>query len=333
MEEDKIVSHQQTQHMSFSSFDELRQAVSGFDIDFRPLRHNKSQNSPPETMFQCNEGSRLLSHTHLHCHVEQRGNVQTGIRALALPVNQNTGIQSWFGQEVAADSLLLFPDHGEIDCISKPGFEVFVLSLPESELLAYAEYMGIPEPDKWIDGAERIIRCDPKARENLLSTLKNFQRFSINQQVGHDEAGHDITGQPLLLKDMVLEKILDMMVTPAAVSMKIPPKTMLRCIKRLREFIEAHKREPLQVKDLCKVADVSERTLQRVFKHYYDVSPKQFIKSQRLYGLHQDLRIADPAVSRVEILARYWGYWHFGQLARDYRHLFGELPSETLNRP
>ncbi len=327
MEKDKIVSHQQTQNQSFSSFDELREAVSGFDFDFRPLSHNKNRHNSPGAWFQYSEDSRLLSHTNIHCHVEQRGNVQTGIRALALPVNQNTGIQSWFGQEVTADSLLLFPDHGEIDCISKPGFEVFVLSLPESELLAYAEYMGIPEPDKWIDGAERIIRCDPKARENLLSTLKNFQRRSINQQANHDEAE-----QPLLLKDMVLEKILDMMVTPAAVSMKIPPETMQRCIKRLREFIEAHKREPLQVKDLCKVADVSERTLQRVFKHYYDVSPKQFIKSQRLYGLHQDLRIADPAVSRVDMLAHYWGYWHLGQLAKDYRHLFGELPSETLNR-
>ena len=328
MEEDKNTSHRQTQNQLFSSFDELRQTVLGFDLDFRPLSHNKSQNSPPETFFQCSEGSRLLSHTHLHCQVEQRGSVQTGARALALPVNQNTGIKSWFGQEVAADSLLLFPDHGEIDCVSQPGFEVFVLTLPENELLAYAEYMGIPEPDKWIDGAERIIRCDPKARENLLSTLKTFQRRSIDQQASHDKAG-----QPLLLKDMVLEKILDMMVTPAPDLMKIPPKKMQRCIKRLREFIEAHQREPLQVKDLCKVANVSERTLQRVFKHYYGVGPKQFIKSQRLYGLHRELRAAAPAVSGVETLARYWGYWHIGQLARDYRYLFGELPSETLSRP
>ena len=327
MEEDSITSYQKTQNLSFSSFDELRQTVRGFDLDFRPLSQNKSQNTPAETFFQCSEGSRLLSHTHLHRQVEQRGNVPTGTRALALPVKQNTGIQSWFGQEVAADSLLLFPDHGEIECVSQPGFEAFVLSLPEEELLAYAEYMGVAEPDKWIDGAERIIRCDPKAREDLLSTLKNFQHRSINQPASYGE-----TEQPLFLKEMVLEKILDMMVTPAPGSKKIPPETMQRCIKYIREFIEVHQREPLQVKDLCKVANVSERTLQRVFKHYYDVSPKQYIKSQRLYGLHRDLRIADPAVSRVEILARYWGYWHFGQLARDYRHLFGELPSETLNR-
>ncbi|HHA18893.1 MAG TPA: helix-turn-helix domain-containing protein, partial [Methylophaga sp.] len=38
------------------------------------------------------------------------------------------------------------------------------------------------------------------------------------------------------------------------------------------------------------------------------------------------------AVSRVDMLAHYWGYWHLGQLAKDYRHFFGELPSETLNR-
>ena len=28
-------------------------------------------------------------------------------------------------------------------------------------------------------------------------------------------------------------------------------------------------------------------------------------------------------------VAHRWGFWHMGQFARDYRRLFGELPSET----
>ena len=29
--------------------------------------------------------------------------------------------------------------------------------------------------------------------------------------------------------------------------------------------------------------------------------------------------------------ANEWGFWHMGQFAKDYRRMFGELPSETLN--
>jgi len=29
-------------------------------------------------------------------------------------------------------------------------------------------------------------------------------------------------------------------------------------------------------------------------------------------------------------VANAWGFWHMGQFARDYRRLFGELPSDTL---
>ncbi len=319
----KIVSTPQFQSQSFSSLDELREATHAIDADFRPL----SSNSAPATLCQYLEGSCLLSHTNLHCQIEQRGSLQAGTRTLALPVGPTSGIENWYGQDVAKDSLLLFPDHGEIDCVSQPGFEVFTLTLPENEILASAEHLGISEPDKWIDGTERIISCDPKARENLLSTLKAFQHNCIEQQVGLDKA---VPQQSL--KEMVLEKMLDMMVPPASTSIKITSKTMQRCVKRTREFVEANRYEPLRVRDLCNAASVSERTLQRVFKRYYGISPKQFIKSQRLFGLHRDLLHADPAVSSVSMLAHYWEYWHMGQLARDYQYLFGELPSETLNK-
>jgi hypothetical protein len=26
-----------------------------------------------------------------------------------------------------------------------------------------------------------------------------------------------------------------------------------------------------------------------------------------------------------------WGFWHMGQFAKDYKFMFGQLPSETLN--
>ena len=35
---------------------------------------------------------------------------------------------------------------------------------------------------------------------------------------------------------------------------------------------------------------------------------------------------------KVADVANEWGFWHMGGFAADYRKLFGELPSTTLNR-
>lgn len=319
---DKPAYHQ-IQNKSFSSFDELRQATLAFDVDFRPL----TVSSAASTLFQFIEGPRMLSHTTLHSQVEQRGSLPPGTRTLALPVGPNPRLEKWYGQDVTENSLLLFPDHGEIDCVSQPGFEVFILTLPESELLACAEDLGISEPDPWIDGAGSIFSCAPKERDKLLSTLKNFQRACVDQQ-----AAHNNTPQQQFIKDTILNKIVNLVDAAPSTSMKIPFRSMQRCIDRTREFVDANQREPLKVRDLCKAASVSERTLERVFKRYYGVGPKQFLKSQKLFGFHRSLLAADPVVSSVSMLANHWGYWHMGQLARDYQYLFGELPSETLNR-
>ncbi|MCK5375915.1 MAG: helix-turn-helix domain-containing protein, partial [Acidobacteria bacterium] len=32
----------------------------------------------------------------------------------------------------------------------------------------------------------------------------------------------------------------------------------------------------------------------------------------------------------VTDVANNWGFWHMGQFAADYRKMFGELPSQTL---
>jgi len=317
-------SHHQVQNKSFSSFDELRQATLALDVDFRPLTSSDAD----ATLFQCIEGSRMLSHTTLHSQVEQRGSLPPGTRTLALPVGPNPSLEKWYGQDVTEDSLLLFPDHGEIDCVSQPSFEVFTLTLPENELLACAEHLGVSSRDKLIGATERIFNCDPKAREKLLSALKIFQRICVDQQASHNK-----TPQQQFIKDTILNEIVKLMDTASSTSMKTPPRSIERCIKRTREFVDANQREPLKVRDLCKAANVSERTLERIFKHHYGISPKQFLKSQRLFGLHRDLLTADPDVSSVSMLAGHWGYWHMGQLARDYQILFGELPSETLNRP
>jgi AraC family ethanolamine operon transcriptional activator len=61
------------------------------------------------------------------------------------------------------------------------------------------------------------------------------------------------------------------------------------------------------------------------------VTPKAYLQAERLKRVRRGLREADARTAQVTDVANAWGFWHMGQFAADYRKLFGELPSQTLN--
>lgn len=96
-----------------------------------------------------------------------------------------------------------------------------------------------------------------------------------------------------------------------------------------RDFIHAHPDTPVTVTDLCEVANVSRRTLQYAFESMLSISPIQYLRMSRLNGVRRALMVAEQGESVADLAAQ-WGFWHMSQFAKDYRLLFGERPSSTL---
>ena len=104
-------------------------------------------------------------------------------------------------------------------------------------------------------------------------------------------------------------------------------------VRRAIEFMDARLEGTVRILDVCKELEVSERTLHYAFAEVTGLSPKSYLKARRLNALRRDLKAADPRQDTVHRLAERWGFVHLGELAADYRRLFGELPSSTLKRP
>jgi transcriptional regulator GlxA family with amidase domain len=96
--------------------------------------------------------------------------------------------------------------------------------------------------------------------------------------------------------------------------------------------LAAHGGERVQVSDLCRAADVSERTLECAFKEVTGLSPVAYLKRLRLHRVRAALLAAEPSSTQVSVEALKWGFWHFGEFSRAYKQCFGELPSDTLRR-
>jgi len=114
--------------------------------------------------------------------------------------------------------------------------------------------------------------------------------------------------------------------------MRQPYRLRNRARNTALAYIEACRERQVTVGDLCRETGASERTLQYAFQDYFGTSPQAYLKAVRLHDVRKSLRESDAASTRVADIANYWGFWHMGQFARDYKKMFGELPSRTLGR-
>lgn len=103
-----------------------------------------------------------------------------------------------------------------------------------------------------------------------------------------------------------------------------------RVVTRIRDYILANRNQVITVPDLCRNFYISRRLLQYCFQEVVGMTPVAYLRALRLNGARRDLRDASSSYTTVQDIAANWGFWHLSQFARDYRALFGELPSSSL---
>ncbi len=116
-----------------------------------------------------------------------------------------------------------------------------------------------------------------------------------------------------------------------------PDTTTLRALRRrvrlvrdAEELMEACIGSPQYSEDVCAVLDVSRRALHDAFLAVRGMSLHRFLRLRRLNLVREALRSHAGGPAQVKAAALDFGFWHFGRFAREYRALFGEMPSETL---
>ncbi|WP_198808506.1 helix-turn-helix domain-containing protein [Leptolyngbya sp. BL0902] len=99
-----------------------------------------------------------------------------------------------------------------------------------------------------------------------------------------------------------------------------------------KAYIMANLDQPLTLADICQAVCSSQRSLQYGFQEMLGMGPMAFVKVQRLHGIRRALLHADPKPETVAHIAHQWGFFSLGHFSRDYKQLFGELPSKTLQQ-
>ena len=202
------------------------------------------------------------------------------------------------------------------------------VAIDKQMLNAYAQ--------KLVNGRqERKFTLHPQllGRSAEAASFRRYLEF-ISQELGQRGS---LLNSPLIATE-IQNSILSMFLSLWDNNSYLPLETQLEeaClpayVRQAREYIEANLDQPVSLADITAAAGVHVTTLLKGFRQHYQISPIAYLKRQRLEAAHRKLLAAEPLTTSVTEVATQWGFFHLGRFARDYRQLFGELPSETLKR-
>ena len=108
-----------------------------------------------------------------------------------------------------------------------------------------------------------------------------------------------------------------------------PPEKIVR---KAEERFYAAEEAPISLADLCLAAGVSQSTLYRAFYQVCDQPPLAYFRKRRLSSARRKLVNSSAVRGAVKHIALSTGLTELGRFSVEYRRLYGESPSTTLNR-
>ena len=96
-------------------------------------------------------------------------------------------------------------------------------------------------------------------------------------------------------------------------------------IQAVVEYIVAHPTESLDSTSLCKLADISQSTLQRLFKQHTGKTPREFIKELRMVTAARRLLVTDE---RISTIAYELGFENLAYFSNLFKSVYGVSPQQ-----
>jgi len=241
---------------------------------------------------------------------------------LGIPLNdqQESRIN---GLALETNNIMCRPGNTEFELTTPDDFDIFGIVINEHQLQEQANKQGID-----------INWMDITANERLAipaSTLSSI-KYLLNRLLDEKQLQHTRQTPDHLTQDLITMGLLDIFEQEAP-NQKIHTSYRHRhtIVQTAREYVAKHPDKALTLSELCEACHTSRRTLQNSFETILGLSPIQYLRFTRLNGVRRDLKTAEHTETVGDIAAR-WGFWHLGQFAKDYKNVFGELPSESLGR-
>lgn len=285
--------------------------MSPWSMNFRQL-----EPGPMQTSIRVREG-RIVSLLEISMNrgIHQQGAVPPGTLSFGVPMSRNS--VRWQGMKVQEGSFLTFGGNSGFEGISDRDFHGVTFSVADTAIEALADRMGLP-----LDNTVRssgVLRPPSDGVDLSALVRKTALRFLNPSR---------LEGMDPCAEEEMLANFLYAAASEHDLEDRSPGHQRARAVRIALEFMERYTEENVPISRICEASGVSVRTLNRAFRDKFGIGPKAYFLRMRLGLLRRSLIESDGS-GLVTDMANQLGFWHMGQLARDYRAQFGELPSQT----
>ncbi len=276
--------------------------------------------------FQCDirffsmEGVTVYRDHYAHG-MRLRGMTPPNILTIGIPIAGITDDSAFWGK--AIDPKAIYPTfHREIDSRTTSGHDQFVILIDT----AFTHDPTLNEIVDFFSSASPPVFLQPANFRHLADVCHLILGFA---------------NEPRVLDDAYLVSVLRCSLLGAIQRAVLESSTsngmMLgrrenRALAMMYEALLANEESPVTVRQLCSEIGVNERTLQRAVRAEFDCTVHHLLRRRRIHEARRQLLHSESGRLSVTEVSHSLGFHDGGRFARDYKKIFGEYPSQTLQR-
>ncbi|RDU96249.1 helix-turn-helix domain-containing protein [Trinickia dinghuensis] len=292
-------------------------AVSGWNQVYRQLSPGRFES----VVLQVQAPEFLFFRESTNRRVAQTGDAPLGCASIALPLEQPI-TATFQGCRVDGYALMLLGDGEEFRFYTPESIDYLALSVPTAKMQALVSTVVGDEAVGLLDRS--VLPILGKRGEQTSVELARFvQAYQCNPDVFANAVACK------RFQDEILSALIDLFDRESFGKHDLTHATYAEIVRRSEKIIQDNPDGEQTILDLCVALRCSRRTLQTSFQRVANVSPVEYLRSVRLNGVRRLLRSTYHEELTVGDAAAQWGFTHLGYFAREYRSLFGELPSQT----
>jgi AraC-like DNA-binding protein len=234
------------------------------------------------------------------------------------------------GLRVRPGLLLAVEPGAEATFVTDSGWADIVFLLEPAEVRTHLA-LRQPEPEFRLPQGVEMLQVSAKAGVGLFDWGRRLVNIA--------EAHPGLFNEAINARGAAEAELLEMLLAALSTASDLQPdrddrrrRARTDLVKLVEHSVLADSANRLTVTDLCRIAEVSERTLQHAFKDAMGLTPLAYLILVRLHRVRQALKAADRGSTTVAAEAVKCSFWHFGEFSRTYKACFGETPSQTLRR-
>jgi AraC family transcriptional regulator, ethanolamine operon transcriptional activator len=305
---------------TFDEIEKVTETVRGWELELFQLDKGKFSGD----LMQAGNNLVILTYFKSNRKIEMRGKAPKQMITFGIPLFNISPI-IWQKHTITEKRVQTYKPGAELNGITPPGFETFTISIAEIYFDELVKTIG-DDNNIYLNIENESLMCDEENIDRMHNFLNRF-----NDIIKDEQSGSSDDQFRRIIEVEIPGRLIDLI--SSGIPVKLKPSSAQRnlALKKFAEYINEFSDDRLTVLDFCRRTGVGKRTLEYAVQEQFNNSPKKYINALRLNNVKKELRNSYSSSTKVIDVANQHGFWHMGQFAKDYKLMFGELPSDTLN--